>query len=155
MSNHITIELCANDQARIDKLIDRLEAVANLTTCLIDAIKPPTYTVEVPKKIETDELTKKLQAVVDRAKNAAEATEAQTLTTTPPKEETPTAAEEAKPTPAKTVTRNELGAKVRELMTKGFKEETKAIVRDYAQTVPGVPDDKVTECYKRLVALEG
>lgn len=155
MSNHITIELCAADQARIDKLIDRLEAVADLTVALIDTMQPPTVTMPMPEVIEPDELTKKLQEVVDRAKNATEAAEAQTLTTTPPEEETPTAAEATQPTPTKTVTRNELGAKVRELMTKGFKEETKAIVRDYAQTVPGVPEDKVAECYERLVALEG
>lgn len=155
MSNHITIELCAADQARIDKLIDRLEAVANLAAVLIDQNTPPTVTVPTPKIPEPDELTKKLQEVVDRAKNATEAEEAPTLTTTPPEEETPTAAEATQPTPAKTVTRNELGAKVRELMTNGHKEQVKEIVRSYAPTVPGVPEDKIAECYERLVALEG
>lgn len=148
MPNNITIELCTADQARIDKLIDRLEAVANLTAALIDKNTTPTVSV-------TDDLTKKLQEVVDRAKTPVEPVEAQTPTTTPIKEETPTEAEEIKPTPTKTVSRTELGTKVRELMTKGLREQVKAIIQSYAPTVPGVPEDKLTECYEKLVALEG
>ena len=153
MPNHITIELCAEDRARIDKLNQLLEAqtLSNLT--LIDVINeriplPVTVTVE-------DDLTKKLQAVVDRAKTPVEPVEAQTPTTTPIKEETPTQTEEIKPTPTKTVSRAELGTKVRELMTKGLREQVKAIIQSYAPTVPGVPEDKVTECYEKLVKLEG
>lgn len=149
MPNNITIELCTADQARIDKLIDRLEAIANLTAALIDQNKPLTVTV-------TDDLTKKLQEVVDRAKTPVEPVEAQTPTTTTPiKEETPTQTEEIKPTPTKTVSRAELGTKVRELMTKGLREQVKAVIQSYAPTVPGVPEDKLTECYEKLVALEG
>lgn len=155
MPNHITIELCTADQARIDKLIDRLEAVANLTAVLIDSNTPPTVTMPMPKITEPDELTKKLQAVVDRAKTPVESVEAQTLTTTPIKEETPAEAEEIKPTPTKTVSRAELGTKVRELMTNGHREQVKAIIQSYAPTVPGVPEDKLAECYEKLVALEG
>lgn len=155
MSNHITIELCAEDRARLDKIAERLEAVANVTLCLIDQIAPPKFTFSEPKVEMPDEITQKLRAAVERGKNATGEEEKNTPPVTPETEEKPAEAEEIKPTPAKTVSRTELGAKVRELMTKGFKEETKAIVRDYAQTVPGVPEDKVAECYERLVALEG
>ena len=148
MPNHITIELCTDDQARIDKLIDRLEAVANLTAALIDKNTPPIATVPV-----TDDLTKKLQEVVDRAKTPVEPVEAPTPTTTPIKEETPTQTEEIKPTERK-YSRAELGTKVRELMTKGLREQVKTVIQSYAPTVPGVPEDKLTECYKKLVALE-
>lgn len=148
MPNNITIELCTADQARIDKLIDRLEAVANLTAALIDKNTTPTVSV-------ADDLTKKLQEVVDRAKTPTESVEAQTLTTTPTKEEMPTEAKETEPAPAKTVSRTELGAKVRELMTKGYREQVKSIIQTYAPTVPGVPEDKLTECYDKLSALEG
>lgn len=147
MPNNITIELCTADQARIDKLIDRLEAVANLTAALIDKNTTPTVSV-------TDDLTKKLQEVVDRAKTPAEPVEAPTPTTTPIKEETPKAVEVNEPTERK-YSRTELGTKVRELMTKGFREQVKAIIQSYAPTVPGVPEDKLTECYEKLVALEG
>ena len=67
------------------------------------------------------------------------------------------ATEEAEPItsePVKTVDRAELRAKVIELSAKGFKEQTKEIVRAYAQTVTSVPEDKVAECYEKLVALE-
>lgn len=151
MPNNITIELCTADQARIDKLIDRLEAVANLTAALIDKNTPPTATVP----IIADDLTKKLQEVVDRAKTPVEPVEAQTPTTTPIKEETPTKAEEINEPTERKYSRAELGTKVRELMTKGLREQVKAIIQSYAPTVPGVPEDKLTECYEKLVALEG
>lgn len=151
MPNNITIELCTADQARIDKLIDRLEAIANLTAALIDQNTPPTATVP----IIADDLTKKLQEVVDRAKTPVKPVEAQTPTTTPIKEETQTEAEEINEPTERKYSRAELGTKVRELMTKGLREQVKAIIQSYAPTVPGVPEDKLTECYEKLVALEG
>ena len=143
MSNHITIELCAEDRARLDRLAEALEK----------SCKVPTVTQTF------DPMQKALADALDRASKAteshAETTEEQTPTITPQTDEEPTR-EETEPTaPIQTVTRAELGAKVREMMTKGFKEQTKEIVKLYAPTVPGVPDDKVAECYAKLVALEG
>lgn len=142
MSNHITIELCAEDRARLDRLAEALEK-----SCSVKTVEQTDDPVE-----------KALKAALDRASKApesrAETTDEQTPTTTPQTEEKPTR-EETEPTaPIKNVTRAELGAKVREMMTKGFKEQTKEIVKSYAPTVPGVPEDKVAECYARLVALE-
>lgn len=149
MPNHITVitELCAEDRARIDKTNELLTAFKYLIETKLDkylADQKPTLT------LHQDDITKKLQEAVN---NAQDAPKENTPTTNQVKEETPTQTEETKPT--KAVSRTELGAKVREMMTKGFKEETKAIVKEYAPTVPGVPDDKVSECYERLVALEG
>lgn len=150
MSNTITIELCAEDRARLDRIADRLEAQIQLTQYLLD------HGVSQPKQTEPDELTAKLQAIVDGAKNATEEAEEITPPTTHETEEQPTQAEEPPATASiQQVSRAEFGAKVREMMTKGFKEQTKAIVQEYAPTVPRVPEDKVTECYNRLVALEG
>ena len=161
MSNHITIELCAEDRARLDGISARLDALATQTQFLIEQL------FDKPKKAEPeDDIRKALEAAINNSKptfeEVAEATKnptEQAEETTPPitpiKEENPTVKETADPTPTKAVTRAELGTKVRELMTKGFKEETKAIVREYAATVPAVPEDKVAECYNRLVALEG
>ena len=56
--------------------------------------------------------------------------------------------------PTKQVDRAELRAKVIELSAKGFKEQTKDIVRLYAPTVSSVPEDKISECYEKLCALE-
>ena len=163
MSNNITIELCAEDRARLDRLYQVIEAQINVTQYLLDYGIPtmPRKEVEV-----TDPIKKALAEVIEGAKpSLEEVAEAVNSTQDEPKEETPTTttAEEEKPTdeaceppaPVRTVTRAELSTKVRELMTKGHKEQVKEIVKCYATTVPGVPDDKVTECYDRLVALEG
>ena len=143
MSNHITIELCAEDRARLDRLAEALEK----------SCKVPTVTQTF------DPVEQALKAALDRASKAteshAETTEEQTPTITPQTEEKPTREEPEPTAPIQTVTRAELGAKVREMMTNGFKEQTKEIVKLYAPTVPGVPDDKVAECYAKLVALEG
>lgn len=56
--------------------------------------------------------------------------------------------------PSKQVDRAELRAKVIELSAKGFKEQTKDIVRLYAPTVSSVSEDKISECYEKLAALE-
>lgn len=154
--NNITIELCAEDRARLDAIVARLDALATQTQFLIEK----KFDNNPAKEESADDIRKALEDAIngvklDASKTAQNDTEEPTPITTPKTEETP---KEEEPTPtvaAKTVSRAELGAKVREMMTKGFKEETKAIVKDYAPTVPGVPDDKVTECYERLVALEG
>lgn len=110
MSNRITIELCAEDRERLDRLTAALErrSCDKCVTTAIEVLKPQT-----------------------EAK--------------PPSEE---------PKPTKTVDRAELRAKVIELSAKGFKEQTRDIVRAYAQTVTTVPEDKLGECYEKLVALE-
>ena len=143
MSNHITIELCAEDRARLDRLAEALEK-----SCSVKAVEQ-----------KEDPVQKALADALDKASKAteshAEATEEQTPTITPQTEEKPTREEPEPTAPIQTVSRAELGAKVREMMTKGFKEQTKEIVKSYAPTVPAVPDDKVAECYAKLVALEG
>ena len=143
MSNTITIELCSEDRTRLDTLIDRIEALATLTSYIMDhGIKAPTKAEEPKETVEAE-------------KTAQDATEEKTPTITPQVEETPTVEEPTATVATKTVSRAELGAKVREMMTTGFKEQTKEIVKSYAPTVPGVPEDKITECYERLVALGG
>lgn len=162
MSNHITIELCAEDRARLDSLNERIEALIDLAQYALDH-GVPTKTKATAEL--TDPIKKALAEVVESSKpTLEEVAEAEKSTQDEPKEETPTITpteeetpkEEAcePPAPVRTVTRAELGTKVRELMTKGFKEPVKEIVKCYATTVPGVPEDKVTECYERLVALE-
>ena len=135
----VITELCAEDRARIDKTNDLLITLIDIIVVKSIADK----CVEAPQPTVPDELTQKL---LEAVKITPEELREDTPTNTPSKEETK---------PTKAVSRTELGAKVREMMTKGFKEETKAIVKEYAPTVPGVPDDKVSECYERLVALEG
>ena len=130
--NKITIELCAEDRARLDRLTEALEK----RTC-----------------------DKCVTTAMEYVKNATEAKSEPTVAeeptikeeeTAPPGEETPAVTE-----PTRKVDRAELRAKVIELSAKGLKEQTKDIVRVYAPTVSSVPEEKLTECFEKLVALEG
>ena len=176
MSNIITIELCAEDRARLDRLAEALERKAcdKCVQTAIEAMKCNAQPTNEPEAVDPVQkaLAETMSAVsdpVEAPRNTTEATETSTQPTTPLEEEKPTAEEpvasleEEKPmaeepvipTPTRVVDRSELRAKVIELSAKGFKEQTRDIVRSYAQTVTAVPEDKITECYEKLEALEG
>lgn len=157
MSNHITIELCAEDRARLDRLA---EAMGRKTCdkCVAAAVECMKCTAEAkvdPIQEKLAETLANANETVEAPKNAPEEAETSTPTTEPPKEEEPTAKEPAQPEPTKKVGRAELKAKVIQLCAKGLKEQTRDIVRAYAQTVTDVPEDKIAECYSKLEALEG
>ena len=157
MSNTIVIELCAEDRARLDRLAEALERKAcdKCVATAMECMKASQPNIE-PDPIA--EAAKKALGLTDTQESPVEPqeeAEAPTLTTTPPEEEKPTAEAPAAEPPIKMVNRADLRAKVIELSAKGLKEQVRDIVRAYAQTVPEVPEDKVTECYHKLVALEG
>lgn len=131
MSNRITIELCAEDRARLDRLAEALERKA-CDKCVTSAIQ----------------LCKAEQEPV-------QAPEAITPVSKPPGEEKPAGEEPEPPAPARTVDRGELRTLVIELSAKGLKDQVRDIVKAYAATVKDVPDDKLAECYDRLVELGG
>lgn len=167
MSNLITIELCAEDRARIDKLTAALEK-KSCDGCVNSALAWAEKIARgqastTPKAEEPDDVQKALaetmarvNGTIEAPKNAPEEAKASTQTVTPPEEEKPTDEEPTTPpTEEKPVDRADLRAKVIELSAKGLKEQVKAIVREYAQTVTDVPEDRVSECYMRLANLEG
>lgn len=124
MSNTITIELSAEDRARLDALREALEKLA-----------PPVVTFDL-----------------DTLRVALQPETAPTPETTPAEPETP-----AQPAvePQATVSAQELQSKVLELISAGKKAEVKAIVKQYAERVSAVPEDKLAECMAKLTALEG
>lgn len=153
--NVITIELCAEDRARLDKI----------TALLADLATPIEMT-------EDDPLRKQLEQAVASAKAAAaepaeapqDEAEAPTPTDTPATVETPATAEE--PTeavaeePAKEskpeVTIEMLKSKVIKLAAKAeLKEKVRELVQAYASKVTDIPEDKWAEVYMRLDELEG
>ena len=142
MSNNITIELCAEDRARLDRLAEALERRA-CDKCVSTAVECTQPTHE-PKTEPVPQAT-------------TEPLPEEIIQVDPPQSlEDPTPIEEPAAAPiAPTVDRAELRAKVIELSAKGLKEQTRDIIRSYAQTVTTVPDDKVAECYAQLMALEG
>ena len=127
MGNTITIELCAEDRARLDRLAEALERKA------------------------CDKCVENVTAYFKAVGTSHEELEA----IEPAQEENATEKEFEAPETVKTVDRSELRSKVIELSAKGLKEQARDIVRAYAQTVTAVPEDKVTECYMKLAALEG
>lgn len=163
MSTIIKIELCEEDRARLDKIIERLgnighhpdcskcvKDVAGLMDKACEAIDKPQKPAPAAPKDDIEEMLKK--AIKPEApKNAQDATENSTPTTTPKTEEKSKAEESA---PA--VSLAELKAKVIKLMAIPDKrDKVKAIVFQYAPKVTGVPEDKLAECYQKLNALEG
>lgn len=160
MSNTITIELCAEDRARLDRLAEALER-KTCDKCVATAMEFAKLRME--PKPETDpvqqalaETLAKAEEPVEAPKNATEEAESSTPSTTPTEEEKATAEEPTTPPIVEMpVGRAELRAKVIELSAKGLKEQVKEIVREYAQTVTDIPEDRVSECYMRLANLEG
>jgi hypothetical protein len=145
MSNHITIELCAEDRARIDRLTKALEA-----------LQPPTVHMDLDAITKTGTYRVEQAAPAESPAEPAGAAEAETPATPQPEAEQaataePAPAAEAKPAP----TTQELQQKVIALVNKGKKADVSAIVKSYAATVSGIPEDKRAECLDKLIALEG
>ncbi len=133
MSNTITIELCAEDRARLDRLAEALERKAcdKCVTAAIQLVKNEQEPVVVETQTEITPVVEPLM------------------------EEKPTEKDPEPQTPVRTVARAELRAKVIDLSAKGLKDQVRDVVKSFAETVKDVPDEKLAECYDRLVALEG
>lgn len=125
MGNTITIELCAEDRARLDRLAVALEnkACDKCVTAAVEYIKSATAPVAAPQEPKEEPI---------------------------PVEENP-----APPKAEKNISTAELRAKFIALSAKGLKQQAADVVKAYAPTIPSVPEDKIAECYEKLVALEG
>lgn len=160
MSNHITIELCAEDRARLDRTYAAL-------THLVDLVAARTNDAEADdlreKLIKTLESTDPAQAL----KNAAGEAKAETPADTQPKQEAATPAEPTYPAEADlpwdeapaapAVTREQIQQKVVQLsvaVNGAKKAKVREIVNTYAKNVSGIPEDKFAEVWDKLTALE-
>lgn len=132
--NNITIELCAEDRARLD-------GIGKLLADLINANLVNTLA----------------QNPVTTPKNDAGEAKAETPATTQPNEEKPTEAKES-PADEPKITLAEIQQKVVQLCA-GFEGTKKAAVREiinaYAKKVSDLPEDKWAEVWDKLTALEG
>lgn len=135
-NNLITIELCAEDRARLDKLTAFLE-----------------------KRIgQVDELYgKELPNRTDPEPAEAEPAEATQPEPTPAAEAEPVKDAPNKPTEATApqVTIEDIRGKVLALTGAGKKDEVRAIIHQYATKVPDIPEDKRAEVLEKLTKLEG
>ena len=132
MTNLITIELCTEDRARIDRLTEALEAMAKnqpRQLFALDLGTTPAEGIEIePQELETEEPTN-----------------------TQPEPETTTEVEKEAPV----VTVEDIRSKVLALTAAGKKEEVKTIVNTYAPRVGEIPAEKYAEVLEKLTALEG
>lgn len=131
MANIITIELCAEDRARLDRLTAALEAAR--TPVIIEE------TIAEPEDYDT------LETAPELPQEAPEPVEE--VQTTP--QETETVEKEP------TVTRQDILQKVIALCGAGKKAEAKAIITTYADSVSDLPDSALVEAWDKLCALEG
>lgn len=126
----VTTELCAEDRARLDKLLEALagipEAINLAGTPLPVTVEPVEHKdfVEIPEPAEENEAGDTDQAPVEE--------------NTAPQH-----------------TKAELQQKIATLVSKGKKAEVKEVVQKYAPRVSDIPDDKVDEVWSLLSKLEG
>ena len=169
MSNKITIELCAEDRARLD----RLAAAMEKSCAQVER--------QEAEAIDLDEVQQKLTEAMARAsapaeapKNAPDEAKAETLTTEPPKEEKPAAKEDAapcdpiesfaqheeKPEPVEpTVTLDRIQQKVVQLAAGNGgakKAKVRAIINAHGARVSDLKEkpEVWAEVWKQLTALE-
>lgn len=154
MSNTITIELCAEDRARLERL-----------TAALEALQPPTMHVDLPMP---DPIQQKLAETLAKAETPAEATkttagetEAEAPANTQAPEEKPT---EEEITPKAEVveppvTLEQIQQKVLKLAAANGgaqKAKVRAIINAYGAKVSDLKDqpDKWIEVWGKLTALE-
>jgi hypothetical protein len=162
MSNHITIELCAEDRARLDRLAEALERRA-CDRCVSSALK---IMDDVQKQAEPDPIRQQLAEVLARdkertetpqepAQEPAEATEIETPATTPAEDESPAEKpQDSEEAPAVTV--DHIRQKYVAMVASGKKDEARDIIKSYnVAKISDIPADKCAEVLAKLNALEG
>ena len=134
----VITELCAEDRARLDKLV---EALAGIPTS-INLVGTP-----FPATVEKDETEDHGDFVEVKEPEAPEADLAPYIKDAEP------ALVEALAEPQHT--KAELQQKVVSLVSAGKKAEVKEVIQKYAPKVSEVPEDKVDEVWNLLSKLEG
>lgn len=148
MSNTITIELCDDDRARIDRL-----------TAALEALQPPRVSTIFPiGDPEADALAAQLILMRERGttpaeppQEPAETTEEPAAPVIPPREEEPTEATEP------SVTVGMIQQKVTTIAAAKagkYKARVREIIHVYAKKVSDLPADKLAEVWEKLTELE-
>ena len=160
MSNTITIELCAEDRARLDRLAEALER-KTCDKCVSSALevlgqRPAAETDPIQQKL-ADTLAK-AETPTEAPKNAAGEVKAETAPTDHPVDEELPWKEDTQPEGVKpTVTLEQIQRKVTLLAAADAgkkKARVREIVNAYAKKVSLLPEDKWTEVWDKLTALE-
>lgn len=145
--NTITIELCAEDRARLDKILAALEKPRDCKGCVETVSKATEHIVEIMTPQEAENAPQEAPEV--------KADEHPADVSTAPWEPTEDPQEEAQEEREEPVAVQELQKKVVDLCAKGMKDQVREIVNAYAKKVSDIPEDKRNEVYAQLTALEG
>lgn len=129
--NHITIELCQEDRARLDAILTALQSCGT------------PYIVTAEKTQE--------EATVEAVQEPQDEPAVEPEEVPAPEAEQPTAAEPAAPA----VSLSDIQKKVVDLSVAGKKDQVREIIKAYATKVSAIPADKVDEVWQKLTALEG
>ena len=157
--NTITIELCAEDRARLDAILDVLKgfkapscdgciksALEYVDAAVQEAKKQPQ---EAPKDKEQQEIEERLKAAMAKASEPAPVAPA-------PEDDLPWGDPGAQtPEPAPDVSISELQGLVIQLAKSGKKAEARDIVKAYAERLTEIPPEKYGEVFAKLKELEG
>lgn len=135
----VTVELCAEDRARLDKILAALES-HDCRKCVDAAVKYAAANVGPFEPVVTPENV------------AAPLVEAEPETVNTFAEEKPAEAEKQPEAP--TVTHADIQRKVVELSAAGKKAEVREIVTAHAKKVSDLPEDKLVEVWEKLNALK-
>lgn len=138
----LTTELCQEDRERIDRLTAALERVTNRPA----AEQPEDDPIRAAL---AEQVAKSERAHAESLENAPGGTEAETPTLTSQPEE-----KQSQEKPAAKVSRADVRAKVIALSAAGKKDLVREVVHQYADKVTAIPEDKLTECFDKLAALE-
>lgn len=136
--NTITIELCTEDRARLDAILDALQKAS-------------------PRCDNCVKLVNDLCAAKGSTPAPAEAPAVQEPTNTQPEPEKPTEPEPENdsPAPVPEVTVGDIRSKYMSLATTPKKEEARMLIKLYADKITDIPEDKIAEVLQKLAALEG
>ena len=158
MSNTITIELCAEDRARLDKLTAALERRAcekcvETALAAMNAAQQPNLPDPIQQKLA--ETLAEADTPAETPQEPAGATETETPATTQAPEEKPTAAADAGEA-APVVTVDDIRQRYVALVASGKKDAARDTIKSYnVAKISDIPADKCAEVLAKLNALEG
>lgn len=144
MANTITIELCAEDRARLDAIIKALQSLEVQTAIEITEEVSTTEPQEAPKAAETVNTPPAAEKAAEQAQDA-------------PQEPLPWAEADAGKGSAQQITLEQIRQKVTQLAAAGNaqrKVKVRAVIQAYAAKVSDLPADKYAEVWEQLQRIE-
>lgn len=144
---NVTIELCAEDRARLDALRAALDNKYNCKDCVALVTEMFDNLAKGTTASGTAQNSPKIEPQTKENPKAEELPAE--------KENAPKQATEPQEAAVKSVSRDEVQSKVVSLCAAGKKAEVKALVNKYAERVGAIPEEKLAEVYEQLGALEG